>query len=139
MNWFEEKIKTFQHSNTLLPLAVVLVEIDVDDVVVVVVVVVVEAFTDVVIDDEEVGVDVNLVVFVIVEDDIEDVVVVDVKMVEFKTVVLVVALDEGVVLFPCCSLKYLSPYNSVLELEILVKLFLQNLQYFMHPSATARR
>ena len=124
MNWFEEKIKTFQHSNTLLPLAVVLVEIDVfDDVVVVV-----EVFTDVVIDDEEVGVDVNLVVFVVVEDDVEDVAVVDVKMVEFKTVVLVVALDEGVVLFPCCSLKYLSPYDSVLEIEILVKLFIQILQ-----------
>ena len=124
MNWFEEKIKTFQHSNTLLPLAVVLVEIEVVDVVVVV-----EVFTDVVIDDEEVGVDVNLVVFVVVEDDVEDVVaVVDVKMVEFKTVVLVVALDEGVVLFPCCSLKYLSPYDSVLEIEMLVKLFLQILQ-----------
>ena len=139
MNWFEEKIKTFQHSNTLLPLAVVLVEIDVEIDVFDVVVVVVEVFTDVVIDDEEVGVDVNLVVFVVVEDDVEDVVVVDVKVVEFKTVVLVVALDEGVVLFPCCSLKYLSPYNSVLQIEILVKLFLQNLQYFMHPSATARR
>ena len=126
MNWFEEKIKTFQHSNTFLPLAVVLVEIDV--VVVVGGGIVVEVFTDVVIDDEEVGVDVNLVVFVVVEDDVEDVVVADVKMVEFKTVVLVVALDEGVVLFPCCSLKYLSPYNSVLEIEILVNFFLQKLQ-----------